>query len=40
MAIALKLIRVFYAIRTKGVRYDPDKMISDIKRLAVYLLAA
>ena len=40
MAIAAKLIRVFYAILTKGVIYDPMKMVSDIKRPAVYLQAA
>ena len=32
MAIAAKLIRVFYAMLTKGVDYDPKKMVSDIKR--------
>ena len=31
MAIACKLIRVFYAILTKGVEYDPAKMLGDIK---------
>ena len=31
MAIACKLIRVFYAILTKGVDYDAIKMLSDIK---------
>ena len=40
MAVATKLIRVFYAMLTKGVDYDPKKMISDIKRPAVYLQAA
>jgi len=40
MAIAAKLIRVFYAMLTKGVDYDPKKMISDIKRPTVYLQAA
>ena len=41
MAIAAKLIRVFYAMLTKGVDYDPKKkMVSDIKRPAVYLQAA
>lgn len=40
MAIAAKLIRVFYAMLTKGVNYDPKKMVSDIKRPAVYLQAA
>ena len=40
MAIAAKLIRVFYAMLTKGVDYDPKKMVSDIKRPAVYIQAA
>jgi transposase len=31
MAISCKLIRVFYAILTKGVDYDAAKMLSDIK---------
>ena len=30
VAIAAKLIRVFYAMLTKGVDYDPKKMVSDI----------
>lgn len=32
MAVACKLIRVFYAILTKGVSYDAEKMLSDIRR--------
>ena len=32
MAIAAKLIRVFYAVLAKGVAYDPQKMLSDIHR--------
>jgi len=40
MAIACKLIRVFYAMLTKGVDYDPQKMLSDIKRPEVYMQAA
>jgi hypothetical protein len=40
MAIACKLIRVFYAMLTKGVTYDPVKMIGDIKRPATYMQAA
>lgn len=32
IAISCKLIRVFYAILTKGVAYDPLKMMSDIHR--------
>ena len=33
VAIACKVIRVFYAILTKGVDYDPQKLMSDIRRL-------
>ena len=33
--ISCKLIRVFYAVLTKGVAYDPQKMMSDIRRPAV-----
>lgn len=40
VAVAAKLLRVFYAMLTKGVDYDPKKMVSDIKRPAVYLQAA
>ena len=40
MVIACKVIRVFYAILTKGVDYDPTKMLGDIKRPTVYLQAA
>ena len=32
MVIASKVIRVFYAILTKGVKYNPVKMLEDIKR--------
>jgi transposase len=32
IAIACKLIRIFYAILTSGVDYDGRKMLSDIKR--------
>ena len=32
VAIACKVIRVFYAILTKGVDYDPQKLMSDIHR--------
>lgn len=32
VAIACKVIRVFYAILTKGVDYDPQKLVSDIRR--------
>jgi len=40
MAVAGKLIRVFFAILKKGVDYDPNKMTQDIRRPAVYLQAA
>ena len=32
VAIACKVIRVFYAILTKGVDYDPQKLLADIRR--------
>mgnify|MGYP006980358469 FL=1 len=40
MAISAKLIRVFYAMLTKGVEYDSKKMVGDIKRPVAYLQAA
>ena len=40
VAIAGKVIRVFYAMLTKGVVYDPVKMLGDIKRPAEYLAVA
>lgn len=40
MAVACKLIRIFYAMLTKQVDYDPQKMISDIKRPKIYQQAA
>ncbi|TJX13319.1 IS110 family transposase [Tissierella creatinini] len=40
MAVASKVIRVFYAILTKGVDYDALKMLSDIKRPPKYEHAA
>ena len=40
MVIAAKLLRVFYAILTKGVGYDPKKMVNDIRRPAAYAQAA
>lgn len=40
MAVACKLIRVFYAILTKGVSYDAEKMLSDIRRPEGYAKAA
>ena len=32
VAVACKVIRVFYAILTKGVEYDAGKMMGDIRR--------
>jgi len=32
VALSNKLIRIFYAILTKDIAYDPQKMMSDIKR--------
>jgi len=40
MAVAAKLIRVFYAMLTKGVDYDPKKMSDDIRRPAAGSQAA
>jgi len=40
MAVAGKVIRVFYGMMTKGFSYDPAKMLSDIKRPVAYLQAA
>ncbi len=40
MAVACKLIRIFYAMLTKEVDYDPQKMVSDIRRPAMYLQTA
>ncbi len=39
IAISCKLIRVIYAILTKGVDYDGDKLMSDIRRPAQYMAA-
>ena len=35
IAVACKVIRIFYAILTKGVAYDGGKMLEDIKRPVV-----
>ena len=32
VAVACKVIRVFYVMLTKGVDYDPEKMMRDIRR--------
>jgi transposase len=39
IALSCKLIRVFYAILTKGTEYDPKKLIKDIHRPVEYLAA-
>ena len=39
IAVSCKLIRVFYAILTKGVEYDRFKMMSDIHRDSNYIAA-
>ena len=39
IAVMCKLIRVFYALLTKGIKYDGAKLISDIKRSAEALAA-
>lgn len=40
IAVACKLIRVFYVILTKGVDYDGQKLMSDIRRPVEYMAAA
>lgn len=40
IAVACKLIRVFYAVLTKGTSYDASKMLEDIKRPESKLHAA
>ncbi len=40
MAIAAKLIRVFYAMLTKGVAYDPQKLMADIRRPSITMQVA
>ena len=32
VAVACKLIRIFYVILTKGVNYDDSKLLGDIRR--------
>ena len=39
IAIACKLIRIFYTILTKGVDYDGQKMLSDIVRPGTIMAA-
>jgi transposase len=40
VAVACKVLRIFWAILTKGVRYNGSKMLSDIRRPAEYLEAS
>ena len=40
MVVACKLIRIFYAMLTKKVDYDPQKMLSDIRRPEISRQAA
>jgi transposase len=40
IAVACKLIRVFFVILTKGVDYDGQKLMSDIRRPNEYVAAA
>lgn len=39
IALSCKLIRVFYAILTKGADYDPQKLVQDIHRPVEHLVA-
>ena len=40
IAVACKVLRVFYAILTKGVDYDGEKMLGDIRRPEMGVQAA
>ena len=40
IAIGCKLIRVFYTLLTKNVKYDAEKMLKDIKRPAEFQAVA
>ena len=40
IAIGCKLIRVFYVLLTKDVRYDAEKFLGDIRREPANMLAA
>ena len=40
IVIACKILRVIYAILTKGTTYDPNKLLADIKRPQEELIAA
>lgn len=37
--LCCKLIRLFYAILVKGIKYDPQKMLSDIRRPLIHKVA-
>ena len=39
IAVACKLIRIFYTILTKGVDYDGQRMLADIVRPEMQLAA-
>ena len=39
IAVACKLIRIFYAMLSKGVDYNPSKLLSDIRRPQDYIAA-
>ena len=39
VAVSCKLIRVFYAVLTKGMEYDRFKMMSDIQRKSDIIVA-
>ncbi len=32
VAVACKVLRIFYVILTKGIQYDPKKLLGDIRR--------
>ncbi len=32
VAVACKVLRIFYAVLTKGIQYDPKKLLDDIRR--------
>ncbi len=32
VAVACKVVRIFYKILTQGVQYDPGKLLGDIRR--------
>lgn len=40
VAVACKVLRVFYSILTKGADYDGEKMLRDIRRPEMALQAA